>query len=182
MIYAAKLDYLIDMSYLALANIEHLRDYGQVQRYGKSLPGDYVEQVAGGWVAKNKSVSNADSFIDQLPSNLLQLERPYVIILELPAFDTANPVLPAHRDYNKTCGINIYLDANGEVTKFYSWNQKNRESTFVEEFCAQTGDIWLMNTDVPHSVILKPNTARRMLSFCFTKLKYEEVLSCFTTY
>ena len=179
MIHAAKINYPIDMSYLALSDIGHLRDYGKVQRYGKGLPGDYAAQVAGGWAAKNKSVSNADCFIDQLPSKLLKIERPYVIILELPAFDTANPVLPAHRDYNKTCGINVYLEASGEVTKFYHWDQKAKESNFVEEFCAETGDIWVMNTDVPHSVILKPNKARKMLSFCFTKTPYETVLGSF---
>ena len=174
--HAAKLDYSIDMSYLESSSIGHLRDYGTVQRYGKKLPGDYAAQVKAGWAAKNKSVSNADCFIDQLPDKLLKLERPYVIILEIPAFDTENPVLPAHRDYNKTCGINVYLEANGEVTKFYSWNHKDRESTFVEEFCAKTGDIWIMDTDVPHSVVLKPNKARRMLSFCFTKTPYKDVL------
>lgn len=179
--YAAKLDFQLDMSYLADSEIAPLRDYGQVQRYGKDLPGDYVAQVAGGWAAKNKSVSNADCFIDQLPSALLEMERPYVIILELPAFDTGNPVLPAHRDYNKTCGINVYLETHGEVTKFYHWNRADKKSEFVEEFCAATGEIWAMNTDVPHSVVLVPNKPRSMLSFCFTKLPYTKVLSCFAT-
>ena len=177
--YAAKLSYSIDTSYLASSEIVPLRDYKKVQRYGRDLPGDYPIQAQAGWAAKNKSVSNADCFIDQLPARLLELERPYVIILELPASDAANPVLPAHRDYNKTCGINIYLEANGEVTKFYHWNRGNKKSEFVEEFCAATGDIWVMNTDVPHSVTLVPNKSRSMLSFCFTKLPYSEVLSCF---
>jgi hypothetical protein len=156
-----------------------LRDYGKLQRYGKKLPGDHIEQKAQGWVAKNKSVSNADAFIGQLPNKLLELERPYVIILELPASGVANPILPAHRDYNKTCGINVYIEASGEVTKFYNWNQEKRQSEYVEEFCANPGEIWIMNTDVPHSVTLVPNKARRMLSFCFTKTKYNEVLECF---
>lgn len=178
--HAAKLDYYIDMSPLAESVIGPLRDYGQVQRYGKKLPGDHEAQVQAGWAAKNKSVSNADQFIDQLPDELLQLERPYVIILELPAFHSTNPVLPAHRDYNKTCGINVYLEASGEVTKFYHWDREKRESQYVEEFCASPGEIWAMDTDVPHSVDLIPNKARRMLSFCFTKTKYTEVAECFT--
>ena len=177
--YAAKLDYQIDLSQLASSVIEPLRDYGKVQRYGKDLPGDYVEQAKEGWAAKNKSVSNADVFIDQLPKKLLDLERPYVIILELPASSTDNPVLPAHRDYNKTCGINVYLEAHGEVTKFYNWNRKDKRSEYVEEFCAGAGEVWIMNTDVPHSVTLTPNKARRMLSFCFTKLSYDKVLEAF---
>jgi hypothetical protein len=177
--YAAKLDYPIDTSYLAESIIEPLRDYGKVQRYGRDLPGDYVEQAKEGWVAKNKSVSNADCFIDQLPSKLLSLERPYVIILALPASATTNPILPAHRDYNKTCGINVYLETNGEITKFYRWSRETKKSEFVEEFCAATGDVWAMNTDIPHSVVLTPNKARSMLSFCFTKLSYEQVLGAF---
>lgn len=177
--YAAKLNYPIDLSELATSVIEPLRDYGKVQRYGKDLPGDYVDQAKEGWSAKNKSVSNADVFIDQLPKKLLELERPYVIILELPASSTDNPVLPAHRDYNKTCGINVYLETHGEVTKFYNWNRTDKKSEYVEEFCAGTGEIWAMNTDVPHSVELKPNKARKMLSFCFTKLSYEQVLGAF---
>jgi hypothetical protein len=177
--HAAQLNYQIDMRPLMSSVIGPLRDYGKLQKYGKSLPGGEA-MVASGWAAKNKSVSNADLFIDQLPSKLLELERPYVIILELPASDIANPILPAHRDYNKTCGINVYIDANGEVTKFYNWNQEKRQSEYVEEFCANAGEIWAMDTDVPHSVTLVPNKARRMLSFCFTKTKYNEVVECFT--
>jgi hypothetical protein len=177
--YAAKLDYKIDMSHLASSVIGPLRDYGKMQKYGKSMQWDYDEQAKEGWVAKNKSVSNADCFIDQLPSKLLNLERPYVIILELPASKSNTPILPAHRDYNKTCGINVYLEAHGEVTKFYHWDREEKKSEFVEEFCASAGDIWAMNTDVPHSVVLTPNKTRKMLSFCFTKLPYEKVLESF---
>ena len=179
--HAAQLNYQIDMRPLMSSVIAPLRDYGKLQRYGKKLPGDHVAQKEAGWVAKNKSVSNADLFIDQLPSKLLELERPYVIILELPASDVANPILPAHRDYNKTCGINVYIEASGEVTKFYHWDREKQESQFVEEFCAKQGEIWAMDTDVPHSVTLVPHKARRMLSFCFTKTKYSEVLECFQT-
>ena len=177
--YASKLDYQIDLSPLAESVIGPLRDYGKMQRYGRTLHTNYEEQAKENWAAKNKSVSNADCFIDQLPPKLLALERPYVIILELPASKVANPILPAHRDYNKTCGINVYLEAHGEITKFYHWNRKDKTSEFVEEFCAGTGEIWAMNTDIPHSVELKTNKARSMLSFCFTNLSYEEVLGAF---
>lgn len=160
------------------SSITPLRDYGKLQRYGKGMPGG-LDMVKDGWAARNNGLSNADAFIDQLPANLLRLERPYVIILELPASGVTNPVLPAHRDYNKTCGINVYLEASGEVTTFYNWNRESRECEYVEEFCAAPGEIWVMNTDVPHSVALVPNTPRSMLSFCFTKTTYSEVLKCF---
>jgi hypothetical protein len=95
--------------------------------------------------------------------------------------DAQNPVLPAHVDINKTCGINVYMDTHGEVTKFYHWSRDSRQSEYVEEFCAEAGDVWLMNTSVPHSVDMVPNKARRLLTFSFTKAKYAEVLSCFAT-
>jgi hypothetical protein len=177
--YAAKLDYKIDLSPLASSVIEPLRDYGKMQKYGRGMQWDYEEQAKEGWVAKNKSISNADAFIDQLPSKLLSLERPYMIILELPASSSNTPICPAHRDYNKTCGINIYLEAHGEITKFYHWDKTERKLDFVEEFCAGAGEIWAMNTDIPHSVELIPNKTRSMLTFCFTKLPYEEVLGAF---
>jgi hypothetical protein len=104
-----------------------------------------------------------------------------VFVLELPALDAQDPVLPAHVDINKTCGINVYLDTHGEVTKFYQWSRGSRQSEYVEEFCANAGDVWLMDTSVPHSVDMVPNKSRRMLTFSFTKAKYAEVLSCFAT-
>lgn len=179
--YATKLDYKIDTSYLAESIITPFRDYARLQRYSKGLPGDYEALASSGWCAKNKSLSNEDQFIKQLPSELVSLEIPYVLYLELPASDTPDPVLPAHRDYGKKCSINIYLETNQEVTKFYHWNRETQMSDFEEEFCAATGEIWLINTDVPHSVTLKQHKARRMLTLCFAKSKYEEVLECFRT-
>jgi hypothetical protein len=179
--HAVKLDYPIDMGFLAEATITPFRDYAVLQRYSKGLPGDYDVLAKCGWSAKNKSVSNEKRLIEQLPSKLLSLEYPYVLLLELPAIDTPNPVLPAHRDYGKKTSINIYLETSGETTTFYHWNRETQKSDFEEEFCAATNEIWLMDTDTPHSVTLKPNKARRLLSMCFAKLKYAEVLECFAT-
>jgi len=179
--HAAKLDFPVDMSYLAAATITPFREYARLQRYSKGLPGDYAKLAETGWSARNMTVSNEDQFIDQLPKQLLQRERPYLLFLELPAIDTPNPVLPAHRDYGKRSAINVYLETDGEVTTFYHWNTETQKSDFAEEFCASNNEIWLMDTDTPHSVTLKPNKARRMLSFCFAKLKYDEVLGCFQT-
>lgn len=180
--HSAQLDYYIDMSPLMESTVGPLRDYNRLQRYAKALLPDQIAAMERGWTAKNKSIDNAERFIEQLPSKLLALERPYVILLELPAtHGVANPILPTHRDYNKTCGINVYIEANGELTKFYHWDREAQESVYEEEFCSATGEVWIMNTDVPHSVQLVPNKERCMLSFCFTKLKYAEVLECFAT-
>lgn len=179
--HAAKLAYQIDTSLLLSTVVTPHQKYGKVQRYGKGLPGDYVAQEKLGWGSETKNISNADLFREQLPSRLLSLEQPFVFILELPAVDVPDPVLPAHVDFNKTCGINVYLETNGEVTKFYHWNKEAKKAEYTEEFCAATGDVWLMDTSVPHSVTLTPRKARQMLTFSFTKLKYNEVLECFAT-
>jgi hypothetical protein len=177
--YATKLDYKIDMRPLEESTLTPARTYARLQRYAKGLPGDYENLAEAGWSALNKMVSNEDKFIDQLPADLLSQERPYLLFLELPAIDTPNPVLPAHRDYGKKCSINVYLETAGEVTKFYKWNTETQSSDFVEEFCASKDDIWLMDTNTPHSVNLNPNKARMLLTFCFAKLPYEKVLESF---
>ena len=177
---ASKLDYPIDVSYLAESIVTPFREYTRLQRYSRGL-GNYDWVADSGWGVRNKTISNEDRFIEQLPSRLLSLERPYILYLELPASDAVNPVLPAHRDYGKNCSINIYLETNQESTVFYKWNREKQISEFEEEFCATTGDVWLLNTDVPHSVILKQNKARRMITICFSKLKYNEVLEFFKT-
>lgn len=177
--YAAKLDYAIDLRPLEASTLTPFRDYARLQRYSNGLSGDYEFLAESGWCAKNMAVSNEEQLINQLPSKLLELERPYLLFLELPAVDTPNPVLPAHRDYGKKSSINVYLETAGETTTFYNWNREDQKSDFAEEFCAETNDIWLMDTDTPHAVALKPNKARKLLCFCFAKLKYNEVLECF---
>lgn len=177
--YASKLDYKIDLRPLEESILTPARDYARLQRYSKGLPGDYEVLAETGWCARNKTVSKEDQLIEQLPASLLSQERPYLLFLELPAIDTPNPVLPAHRDYGKKSSINIYLETDGETTTFYKWNREQQRSDYVEEFCASTNDIWLMDTDTPHSVQLKPNKARKLLCFCFAKLPYEKVLESF---
>lgn len=173
--HATKLACRFDISALTEAVVTPHQKYGKLQRYARGMPGDNF-----GWQSETKNVSNADVFISQLPAELVALERPFVFVLELPAAHTKVPVLPVHVDLNKTCGINIYIDTNNEVTKFYHWNKEARISEYEEEFCAQAGDVWLMDTSVPHSVDLVPGKSRSMLTFSFTKTKYNEVLECFT--
>jgi hypothetical protein len=70
----------------------------------------------------------------------------------------------------------VYLEANGEVTNFYTWDQETKTATFDEHFCSDVGEAWLMNTTVPHEVKMITMKRRRALTFSFTKAKYEEVL------
>jgi hypothetical protein len=172
--HATKLPISIDLFPLVEELLAPHQKYYRVQKYARNLDGTSIPYT------ETLRVLNEAEFVAQLPEALVALEWPSVFVLELPALDAQDPVLPAHVDINKTCGINVYIDANGEVTKFYNWNQEKRQSEYVEEFCANAGEIWAMDTDVPHSVTLVPNKARRMLSFCFTKTKYNEVVECFT--
>lgn len=173
--HAAKLTHNIDLSPFREELLAPHQKYYRVQKYARNLDGTSIPYT------ETLNVLNEAEFLEQLPPALLERERPYVFLLELPAADSANPVLPAHVDLNKTCGINVYLDTHGEVTKFYNWNKETRTSEYVEEFCAATNDVWLMDTSVPHSVDLVPGKSRRMLTFSFTKTKYNEVLECFQT-
>jgi hypothetical protein len=102
---------------------------------------------------------------------------PAVFILEAPAVEGDSPVIPPHVDYRRLCGLNVYLEASGEITQFYKWDTSTKMSTVVEQFVAHPGDCWLLNTSVPHGVLLVKNKARRMLTFSFSKLTFEEVLS-----
>lgn len=173
--HAAKLSINIDLSCFKEEFLAPHQKYYRVQKYARNLGGTSIPYT------ETLQVLNEAEFISQLPETLLAIERPTVFMLELPALDAKDPVLPAHVDINKTCGINVYLDAQGEVTKFYNWDRDSRQSEYAESFCAQAGDVWLMDTSVPHSVDMVPNKSRRMLTFSFTKAKYEEVRSCFAT-
>ena len=104
-----------------------------------------------------------------------------VLMLDLIADDVAMPILPAHVDLNRTCAINIYIESNGEVTKFYNWDRSKKISVLKESIRTQEKEAWVMDTTVPHSVDLVPNKRRRILTFSFTRMKYMEVLSCFAT-
>lgn len=173
--HATKLPISIDLSPFREELLASHQKYYRVQKYARNLDGTSIPYT------ETLTVLNEAEFVAQLPEELVAIEWPSVFMLELPALDAQDPVLPAHVDINKTCGINVYMDTHGEVTKFYKWGRDSRQSEYVEEFCADTGDVWLMDTSVPHSVDMVPNKPRRMLTFSFTKMKYAEVLSCFAT-
>lgn len=173
--HATKLPIKIDLSSFREELLAPHQKYHRVQRYARGLTGTSIPYT------ETLMVLNEADFVSQLPEALVAIEWPSVFLLELPALAADDPVLPAHVDINKTCGINVYMNTHGEVTKFYQWSKDSRQSEYVEEFCADRGDVWLMDTSVPHSVDMVPNKSRRMLTFSFTKAKYAEVLSCFAT-
>ena len=167
--HAEKLEFDINLGEFKFEECTLHREYTKLQRYGRGLSG-----IAFG--SETKYIKDVDHFLKQLPKQLLDIEVPYVFLLDIKTPDQDCAVLPAHIDINKTCGINVYLQANGEVTKFYNWDANTRLCSYVEEFCAQPGEVWLMNNQQPHSVDLVKGLKRRILTYSFVKTPYNVVL------
>lgn len=169
MMHAAKVALSFDVAALRDLSLTPHRRYAKIQRYARKLSGDPCASLT-------LTVENSEALLSLLPPAVLALEKPFVFMLDLIAEDYANPILPAHTDLNKTCGINMYLETNGEVTKFYSWDKETKQAIQTEQFNAEAGDCWLMDTTVPHSVDLVRNKRRRLLTFSFVKTPYKTVL------
>lgn len=161
----------IDCSLLVEKSLKIIYSYNRLQKYSSNLAGNPV-------AIETYEVLNSKDFVDQLPYNVLQNEIPGVQVLKIPASNTPDPVVAAHVDVRRNCAINVYLKTAGEITNFYTWNKEEKKSYLKESFCSNTGETWLMNSTVPHSVILIPNTERVILTFSFKKIKYEEMIEC----
>jgi len=161
----------IDSCQLVEKNLKIIYSYNRLQKYANNLDGNPV-------AIETYEVLNSQNFVDQLPHNILQNEIPGVQVLKIPASDVPDPVVAAHVDVRRNCAINVYLKTAGEITNFYTWNKQEKKSYLRESFCSKTGQTWLMNSTVPHSVTLVPNTERIILTFSFKKIKYEEMVQC----
>lgn len=161
----------IDCSSLIENNLKFTNSYSKLQKYSNNLNENHVPLEC-------YDVLNYHDFVSQLPSILLQNEIPSIQVLKIPASQIPNPVVAAHIDIGRKCAINVYLKTAGEITIFYTWNKQQKKSYFQESFCSNTGETWLMNSTVPHSVTLVPNTERVILTFSFKKTKYEEIIEC----
>lgn len=168
--HATKLSLNIDTSSLTEESLTRHQMYFRPQKYSRNHAGFPVPSFT-------LNIDNGDDYIDQLPASILAVERPSVFVLELPAVSYPSPTLPAHVDLNRTCGINVYLEANGEITNFYTWDQETKTASFDEQFCSDVGEAWLMDTTVPHDVKMFTMKRRRALTFSFTKTKYKEILN-----
>jgi len=150
--------------------VDEVKEYTKLQRYARKTTGHKV-------AFRSLHFADARQYLQHLPPCLLEQEVPDVFILEAPAVEGDAPVIPPHVDYRRLCGLNVYLEASGEITQFYSWDAKTKMSTVVEQFVAQPGDCWLLDTSVPHGVLLIKNKTRRMLTFSFSQLTFGEVLA-----
>ena len=152
------------------ATIHHR--FSKKQKYNKDLPDEYTS-------VPTESLSLSETFASQaiapVPAAIRGLEIPQAFLIRMAATDAIKPVLPAHVDYNRTCGINFYLEAGGETTHYYDWDQARRTLLEKASFEASKGDCWLIDTSIPHSVTLKPNQQRLILTLSFTKASFAQV-------
>ncbi len=149
--------------------------FSKKQKYNKHLPDEYTS-------VPTESLSLPAVIASQvtapIPAAIRDLEIPQAFLIRMSATDALKPVLPAHVDYNRTCGINFYLEAGGEITHYYDWDQARRTLLEKASFEASKGDCWLIDTSIPHSVTLKPNQQRLILTLSFTKASFAQVSAC----
>jgi hypothetical protein len=121
--------------------------------------------------------NNAELFLDMLPKRLLGEETPETVLNIIDPANNKHAMLGPHTDRVRKCAINFYINPVGEETKYYTY--KDCKITEVGSFIAKKGECWLLNTDIPHSVDLKQNHVRKILSFSFVNLPFEKVSEYF---
>lgn len=161
-----------DLSLLnAVAPVFH-RTYSKRQKYNKDIDNKYDLVPTSTYTIPDNVILN---LINQLPKAVLDIEIPQVFILRMDASKASLPTLAAHVDFNRSCGINIYIEANGERTHYYDWDNETKTLTETESFVANSNDCWLMDTQVPHSVSLVTGKQRSMLTYSFVKAPYKKI-------
>ena len=152
------------------AKLQHR--FTKTQKYNKNLADEYTSVPTEALRLPNHY---ADQIINMVPASVKALEVPQAYLIRMTETDALQPVLPAHVDYNRTCGINFYLEADGEKTHYYEWDSELKSLTETETFVAAQGDCWLIDTSIPHSVTLKPNQQRLILTLSFSHTSFPEV-------
>jgi hypothetical protein len=122
--------------------------------------------------------NHAEHFLSLLPKKLLKEEIPETVLNIIdPTGSDKHAMLGPHIDRIRKCAINFYINPIGEETKYYSYAAG--KVTQVDSFIAKQNECWLLNTDIPHSVDLKPNHIRKILSFSFVNTPFEKVAEYF---
>lgn len=149
--YAEKINFLPDLKYISKASVV-------VSEHGKRLRDDSVA-LTRKYIPKKQS----DMIRDSLPEGL----QKHFLGTNLSEISLLGP----HSHLIERSVINIYLQTNGEVTKFWEgeievygkWSHDDGNGyincnpdklTFVEVFSANTGESWLLDSRQPHSVEL----------------------------
>lgn len=165
-----------DLSSLDAATPVLHRTYSKRQKYNRDIDEGITLVPTTTYSLPDEVIAQ---FIAQLPQSVRDIEVPQVFILQMDACDAQRPVLGAHVDFNRSCGINIYLEASGETTHYYQWDGEAKALHEEECFVAEAGDCWLMDTSVPHAVSLVPGKQRKMLTFSFVRATYDQIKSAY---
>jgi hypothetical protein len=152
------------------------KSHDKWQKYGVALKrsADYTPAIATTYNVSDdvyhKVTKNISDFV-------LGMESPTVWYLEVVGgTDEGVPILiPPHVDDFRVCTINFYLEASGEVTTFYNYQKGSMEN--LGSFSAKSGECWILNTNVPHSVRLVPGKTRRVLGVSFLRTPYSVISS-----
>lgn len=164
-----RLDNYFDLSLVNIKDVKFHRTFSRRQPYNRALEEKYEAIPTSTYVLPEDVTSH---LLTQLPQEVLDVEVPQIYILTMEASDAPHPVLAAHVDLNRSCGINIYIETNGEITHFYDWDKSTKTLSEIERFVANTDECWLMDTQIPHSVSLVTGKQRSMLTFSFVKTPY----------
>lgn len=148
--------------------------YERVQKYGKNFCDADIEAV--GVCVKTLPTLIQDIILSTLPKSLLAVETPEVVLMEFHAHKHKPSVVAPHVDLNRCCGINFYLEVSGGITSFYRWDKQSKSCFPEQSICANQGDVWILNTSVPHSVEIESNTVRRMISCSFVTTSFHSVV------
>lgn len=120
------------------------------------------------------------TIIEQLPQGLLDIEIPDVWLLyaspntEKESTGGGVVMLPPHVDGVRKCSINIYFETHGETTRYYEY-ESGSSIKEIGSFVAQVGEVYLLNSDRPHSVDIIESNPRRSISVSFIHTPYEIV-------
>lgn len=169
-----KLDASIDVS-MAKVDIGLLKqngDFTRWQKYGLAYKKEHDFQPA---TNSSFHLSDDDKQLirRQLPQSLLDIEVPDVWLLHsAPPEHGEKVVLPPHVDGVRNASINIYYDVDESRTVFYDYVAGGRVKE-VASFVAQTGDVYLMNSNKPHAVEFAGNKNRCSISISFINTPYE---------
>lgn len=174
----AKLSFRIPVDASVVHRAEPYLQFTKKQKYNRDLDPKFTSTPTEIMAVPDAVVADT---LALLPSAVLQIENPQVFLIRMVAMDAPYPVLPAHVDYNRSCGINFYLEAAGETTHYYDWDAASRTLTETSQFCAEVGECWLLDTTIPHSVTLKPKTQRTILTVSFVDAPFAAILNACTS-
>lgn len=114
-------------------------------------------------------------YIKQVDVSLIKSILPFQVQSKLLSVRAASySILSPHAHLREKSVINFYKKVNGEITTFYSGDVVRDETINdpsgnleiikldgivpCEQFCAEQGDLWILDTTQPHSVTVKGDT------------------------